>query len=108
MEKITSRTNPRLVHIRRLVSSGAYRRACGEFLCDSPKLLAEALLWKAEILQVVCTCGSSLPELPDTVQQIEVPEDVMASISPMKTPQGVLFTCRLPQTALPPALTGPR
>lgn len=32
----------------------------------------------------------------------------MASISPVKTPQGVLFTCRLPQAPLPRSLTGRR
>lgn len=106
MEKITSRTNPRLAHLRRLASSAAYRRQCGEFLCDSPKLLHEALLWGAEILQVVCTAGAELPELGAQVSLIEVPEDIMAFISPMKTPQGVLFTCRLPQAELPEKLRG--
>mgnify|MGYP004471518167 CR=1 FL=1 len=42
MERITSRKNPLLEHIRRL-DSGAYRRQCGAFLCDSPKLVDEAL-----------------------------------------------------------------
>ena len=106
MEKITSRTNPRLAHIRRLAASASYRRECREFLCDSPKLLREALLWGAEILQVVCTADTQLPELADNVSLIEVPEDVMAFISPMKTPQGVLFTCRLPQEELPEVLHG--
>ncbi len=106
MEKITSRTNPRLAHIRRLASSASYRRECGEFLCDSPKLLQEALLWNAEILQVICTDSRDLPPLGERVQQIEVPEEVMAFISPMKTPQGVLFTCRLKETALPETLCG--
>ena len=53
MERITSRTNPLMTHIRKLSSSAAYRREQGEFLCDSPKLLAEALLWKAPILTAV-------------------------------------------------------
>ena len=39
MERITARTNPLLTHIRRLASSGSYRRSCGEFVADSPKLL---------------------------------------------------------------------
>ena len=43
MERITSRTNPLLTHIRRLAASGSYRRQCGEYLGDSPKLLQEAL-----------------------------------------------------------------
>ena len=43
MEMITSRSNPLCTHLRKLSASGAYRRRCGEFLCDSPKLLTEAL-----------------------------------------------------------------
>ena len=97
MEHITSRHNPLMGHIRRLAGSAAYRWETGEFLCDSPKLLQEALLWQAEITAVVTI--SPLPQLP---------EDVMASISPVKTPQGVLFTCRLPQAPLPRSLTGRR
>ena len=45
MEKITSRQNPLCTHLRKLASSASYRRQRGEFLCDSPKLLREALLW---------------------------------------------------------------
>ena len=106
MEHITSRHNPLMGHIRRLAGSAAYRRATGEFLCDSPKLLQEALLWQAEITAVVTI--SPLPRLPEHIRQVQVPEDVMVSISPVKTPQGVLFTCRLPQAPLPQTLTGRR
>lgn len=55
MEIITSRTNPLCTHLRKLASSVSYRRDCGEFLCDSPKLLEEALLWRADLRTVVCT-----------------------------------------------------
>lgn len=106
MEHITSRHNPLMGHIRRLAGSAAYRWETGEFLCDSPKLLQEALLWQAEITAVVTI--SPLPRLPEHIRQVQVPEDVMASISPVKTPQGVLFTCRLPQLPLPQTLTGRR
>lgn len=106
MEHITSRHNPLMGHIRRLAGSAAYRWERGEFLCDSPKLLQEALLWQAEITAVVTI--SPLPRLPEHIRQVQVPEDVMASISPVKTPQGVLFTCRLPQAPLPRSLTGRR
>ena len=106
METIISRTNPLMTHIRKLSSSGNYRRQQGEFLCDSPKLLREALLWRAEVRTVICTQPDELPPLDKSVRCVQVPEDVMASISPMKTPQGVLFTCRLPQQALPAKLEG--
>lgn len=106
MEVITSRTNPLMTHIRKLSSSGSYRRQQGEFLCDSPKLLSEALLWKAEISTVICTEPEDLPPLDKKIRCVQVPQDVMASISPMKTPQGVLFTCRLPEKSMPEKLTG--
>lgn len=106
METITSRTNPLMTHIRKLSSSGSYRRQQGEFLCDSPKLLREALLWKAEVCTVVCTDPDELPPLDKAIRCVQVPQDVMASISPMKTPQGVLFTCRLPDKKLPEKLCG--
>ena len=101
MERITSRANPLLTHIRRLAASGSYRRQCGEYLGDSPKLLQEALLWKAELVCVVRSGDAELPPLPAGVRIAEVPADVMASVSPMKTPQGVLFTCRMQTRALP-------
>ena len=90
MEIITSRQNPLCTHLRKLAASASYRRQRGEFLCDSPKLLKEALLWGAEVRTVVATAGVDLPELPLGVRQVEVPADVMKSVSPMETPQGVL------------------
>jgi len=108
MEKITSRSNPLMTHIRKLASSGSYRRQQGEYLCDSPKLLLEALRWHAPVQTVVCTEQMDLPELGQGVRLVVVPGDVMASISPMKTPQGVLFTCRLPRQELPQRLEGAR
>ena len=74
MEIITSRQNPLCTHLRKLAASASYRRQRGEFLCDSPKLLKEALLWGAEVRTVVATAGVDLPELPLGVRQMEVPE----------------------------------
>lgn len=108
MEEITSRANSLLRHMRRLSESAAYRREKGEFLCDSPKLLKEALLWHAPVQAVVCSRGTELPQLPEGVRTAEVPEDVMSSVSPMKTPQGVVFTCRTAHLKLPCRLTGRR
>ena len=36
-------------------------------------------------------------DIPESVQVVRVPADVMESISPMQTPQGALFLCRLPE-----------
>ena len=108
MERITSRTNPLCTHIRKLAASASYRRQHGEFLCDSPKLLGEALLWNGVIRTVVCTEETALPELPAGVRLVQVPAEVMKSISPAQTPQGVLAVCAMQPQTLPEILPGKR
>ena len=108
MEQITSRKNPLITHIRKLITDRAYRRECGEYVGDGVKLLAEAVRWDAPLSCVVCTAGSELPALPDGVRVVQVPVDVMESVSPMKSPQGVLFLCRIPERELSDALIGGR
>ena len=107
-ERITSRTNPLMTHIRKLASSRSYREKTGEYLGDGVKLLQEALAWEAPVTTVVHTAAVSLPALPAGVRAVEVPEDVMKSISPMEAPQGALFLARLPAAGLPQALPGRR
>ena len=97
MEKITSRQNPICTHFRKLASSKAYREETGEMLCDSPKLLREAELWGQGIRTILYTAGTDIfPFKPEDtcVRVIQVTESVMESVSPMKTPQGVVFSCR--------------
>lgn len=108
MEIITSRTNPLCTHLRKLAASASYRRKTGEFLCDSPKLLEEALLWHGELHTVICTEGAALPPLPAGVRQVSVPPDVMKSVSPAETPQGTLAVCGLKRPELPERLPGRR
>ena len=104
METITSRKNELLVHLKKLAADGDYRREQREFLCDSPKLLEEALRWNAPITSLVSTDGTEVPG----VRCVQVPQDVMASVSPMKTPQGTLFSCRLSGEEAPEDLPGKR
>ncbi len=106
METITSRSNPLCVHLRKLASSRSYREETGEFLCDSPKLLREAAQWGASITALLCTPGAELPrELEGRVPRTaEVSGSVMRSVSPMETPQGVVFSCRAPSYGLPDRL----
>lgn len=108
MEMITSRQNALCTHIRKLTTSGAYRRQQGEFLCDSPKLLEEALLRGGNLHTVVCTESAVLPPIPAGVRMIQVPGDVMKSISPAQTPQGVLAICGMMNRTLPEKLEGKR
>lgn len=102
-ERITSRANPLCAHFRKLASSRAYRQEAGEFLCDSPKLLREACLWGAPVRTVLHTPGVPLPDL-NGADVREVSESVMAAVSPMETPQGVVFTCAMAPPPLPPRL----
>lgn len=99
MEMITSRANPLCVHLRKLASSRSYREETGEFLCDSPKLLREAALWGAPVQAVLYTEGAEVPrELEGRVPRIaRVSESVMRAVSPMETPQGAVFSCRMPE-----------
>lgn len=106
MERITSRSNPLLGHIKKLLKDRSYRRETGEFVCDGVKLLEEALRWGAEITTLICSEGLELPALPKTGRLVQVPAGVMASISPMKAPQGVLFTCKQPDLTPPGRLDG--
>jgi len=108
MEMITSRQNPLCTHIRKLASSASYRRQKAEFLCDSPKLLEEILLRNADLHTVVCTEDAALPPIPAGVRVVQVPADVMESLSPAKTPQGVLSVCGMPDRKLPERLAGKR
>ena len=97
-----------MTHIRKLVSSRAYRREQGEYVGDGVKLLEEAVKWNVPLSAVVYTKGTALPPIDGAVRVVEVPEDLMRSISPMETPQGALFVARMGGNALPETLTGRR
>ena len=109
MEWITSRKNPLLVKIRQLAAGGnRERRRAGEYLGDGTKLLEEALKWHVPLTAVAVSEGLDLPELPPQVRAVQVPRDVMETISPMKSPQGALFLAQLPATEPPETLEGGR
>lgn len=95
-QRITSRKNPLLQQVRKLVSSRQERQKTGLFVADGTKLLQEAVRWWDGLETVILSDGVEA-ELPQQVQVVRVPEDVMESISPMQTPQGALFVCRLPE-----------
>lgn len=96
-ERITSRQNPLLIHLKKLLSSRSYREKHGQFAGDGVKLLQEAVKWDAGLEVVVMTEGAVDFDLPRDVRVVEVPKDVMQSVSLMEAPQGALFICRMPQ-----------
>lgn len=95
-QRITSRKNPLLQQVKKLLSSRKAREEAGLFAADGVKLLAEAVRWYPGLDTVILSDGVDA-EVPESVRLFRVPEDVMASISPMESPQGALFLCRLPE-----------
>ena len=97
-ERISSRKNPLLQQVRKLLSSRSERRKQGLFVGDGVKLLEEAVKYWPGLQTVILTEGVEA-EVPEGVRVVRVPEDVMASISPMEAPQGALFLAKLPEAA---------
>lgn len=95
-EYITSRKNPLLQQVKKLLSSKKERENAGLFVADGTKLLEEAVKYYPGLHTVILSEGVEA-QVPDGVRLVRVPGDVMASISPMETPQGALFLCRLPE-----------
>ena len=107
MERITSRSNPLCTHIRKLNTSASYRREQGEFAGEGPKLLAEALK-AGQAVTTVVTPEKTEVSCPGHVRRVEMPSDLFQSLCDTKTPQGVLFVCKTPDTAMPESLEGRR
>ena len=95
-ERISSRKNPLLQQVKKLLSSKKERENSGLFVADGTKLLQEAVKYYPGLDTVILSEGIEA-EVPDHVRVVRIPKDVMASISPMETPQGALFLCRLPE-----------
>lgn len=95
-ERIVSRKNPLMQQVRRLLTSKKEREQSGLFVADGTKLLSEAIKWWPGLDTVILSDGVEV-NLPADVRVVRVPEDMMAYISPMETPQGALFLCRLPE-----------
>ena len=95
-ERITSRKNPLLQQVRRLLVSRKERYSSGLYVADGTKLLEEAVKWCDGLETVILTDDIQM-DIPEHVRTVRVPGDVMESISPMQTPQGALFICRIPR-----------
>ena len=97
-QRITARKNPLIQQVRRLISSRKERQQTGLFVADGTKLLQEAVRWWPGLDTVILSDGVEA-DVPEGVRTVRVPEEIMAYISPMETPQGALFLCRLPEKA---------
>ena len=97
MEKISSRKNPYIMHLRALANDGDLRRKEGEYLCDGLKLLTEALQKGAEVRSVLWKAeAKELPGLENSRQYVAT-EELFDYASPMKNSPGPVFTIAMPR-----------
>ena len=94
--KITSRKNAFIQQVRRLLTSRKERQSAGLFVADGTKLLQEAIRFWDGLDTVILTEGVEV-QVPNHVRVVTVSQEIMEYISPMETPQGALFLCKLPQ-----------
>lgn len=87
--ELKSRQNPKVKHMKKLAESRKYREECREFFCDGHKLLAEAIEHDIEI-----TCVMACESLD--IEAFKISRDILEYISPMKSPQPVVFSCKIP------------
>lgn len=99
IKRISSRDNPDLRHLQALASDGRARRAAGETLLDGAHLIEEALAAGLPLLTLALT-EANLPlwstRVTATTRLLVLPETLLASLSPVATPSGVVASMRVP------------
>jgi len=99
MERITSRQNPTVKKLRALAKDRAFRNECGEFVCDGEKLLFEAIGEGFEITSALVSEEFSEKLLSAPCKNCYVaPQDVLDSVTSLKSAQNVIFSCRMRYT----------
>ena len=93
MDRITSRKNAVITHLRALGAESAYRVASGEYLCDGYKLLDEAVKSGAAITSILWKEGGARAEIACD-RQYSAPPELFDYASPMKNSPGPLFSVR--------------
>lgn len=107
-ERITSRSNPLVMRVKKLNSKRSARREEGVFCGEGPKLLEEALKWNVELDTVICGMDVLLPEIPLSVRVVEVPDDLLVAMADTERPQGIIFIAKYKPLELPDKLKGTR
>ena len=95
-ERITSRRNPLVQQVKKLLTSKRERERLGLFVSDGTKLLEEAVRYCPGLHTVFLSEGVEV-RVPESCRVIRVSREVMEAISPMESPQGAVFLCRLPE-----------
>ena len=97
MDRITSRKNSTIAHVRALAGDGAYRREKGQYLCDGIKTLKEALAFGAEVCLVLWKEQAREVEGLSCREQYIVPAELFDYASTMKNSPGPLFAVAMPE-----------
>ncbi|MDO4983742.1 MAG: RNA methyltransferase [Eubacteriales bacterium] len=96
MEKLTSRKNEYIRHLRTLASEGDYRCERGEFVCDGLKLLKEAVQFGAEVTSVLWKNTAEKINGIESAKQYLADRELFDYASPMKNSPGPIFTVKIP------------
>ena len=107
-ERITSRKNPRIQRIKKMLSSSSFRQSEHAFVIEGVRLVEEALRsgWGVQELLVsdsLSERGKSLYESIDFpgCAKFQVPDEVMSDLTDTETPQGITAVLIQQELALP-------
>ena len=94
MEKITSRKNKIITHIKKLSTDSAYRCESKEYVCDGEKLLNEAV---SSGVDISCVLWAESAVGLSGALQFCAPADLISYVSPLKNSTGPVFTVKIPK-----------
>jgi TrmH family RNA methyltransferase len=100
---ITSRKNDKAVHLRKLGMSSSFRHEQNEFFGDGIKLFNEAVKWGVEIHDVFY-CEDMPENIPTGAKVYRADRQVIEFVSPLKTPQNIIFSAKIPASSQKPTL----
>lgn len=107
VECVTSRQNGAVQHVKKLVSNRKYRRETGEFLCEGPKMWAEAMEHGWLVSTLLTSEEGILRQYEGmTGRSVLVSPELLSYAADTETPQKMIFTCRIPEQ--PEGLAGER
>ena len=101
LERISSRKNTIIQHVRLLARDIEYRNANGEYVCDGWKLFEEARSHGCQIRTIIWKEEED-PSILDVENQYVVPGDLFDYASPMKNSPGPSFTVRMVKQDMTP------
>lgn len=98
MEKITSRKNAYIQHLRKLNTDAKYRASENEALCDGTKLLDEAIASGIKIKSLLYP--ESEPVIVDSAKTYVAPNELVEYVSPRKSGNDLIFSFEIEERKL--------